>query len=188
MNGLSDLRKKGHLLSRNNFNNKGQLFSSDITIASVIFLVAIATAFFLWNSTTETINNAENLRNLEKRGSETIEQLIRTPGVPDDWNVFTVQVPGLATEDRIINETKALAFINLLATNSTDYDQNKYILGLGNYDFFLNATYLDNSQVVIDGLPFAVGKKPTITKNSISLFRTTIFNDTIVRLNFIIWE
>jgi hypothetical protein len=45
-------------------NSSGQLFSGDIAIATMVFLVALALAFFLWNSVSDDINNAEKMRTL----------------------------------------------------------------------------------------------------------------------------
>lgn len=171
------------------FKEKGQLFSGDIAIATVVFLAALALAFFLWNSATDDINRAEQLRNLQKVASETIEQLIRTPGIPEDWNYYTVQVPGLATKDREINSTKVLAFIDLMnSTNSTHYGENKYLMGLGEYDFYMDVTELDGDTLTINGIPFIAGKLLSGATDSISMPRTAIFNGDIVRINFVIWK
>jgi hypothetical protein len=165
---------------------KGQLFSGDIAIATMVFLSALSLAFFLWNSITEDINRAENLRELEKLASETVEQLIRTPGIPRDWNYYTVEVPGLASSDRIINRTKALIFIELM--NSTHYSSNVHKMGLGRYDFYLNVTDLQDDVIQIGGMGFTTGKEPFDETESIAMFRTAIFNESIVRVNFIIWR
>lgn len=169
--------------------SKGQLFSGDIAIAMMVFLFSLAMVFFLWNDVTDDINRAENLRRMEKIGSEAIEQLIRTPGIPEDWNYFTVEVPGLASDDRVINESKALAFIDLMdSTNSTHYSANVHKMGLAEYDFYLNVTDLQGDVVTVGDVEFIAGEAPSGETDSIAMFRTAIFNETIVRVNFIMWR
>lgn len=174
---------------------KGQLFSGDLAIATMIFLSALALAFFLWNSTTEDINRAENLRELQKIAASTTEQLIRTPGIPADWDTqwdlvggVRQGVPGLATSDRIINETKASSFIDFM--NSTYYDDYKHLLGLGEYDFYMEVTPYNQpgSPVQVNGKDFVAGKAVSNSEESIAVLRTAIFNGEIVRVTLIIWK
>ncbi len=166
---------------------KGQLFSGDIAIATFVFLASLAMALFLWNSTTEDINRAENLRNMQKIAFQAVEQLIRTPGTPEDWNYFTVDVPGLSSEDRIINKTKALDFIDLMDSNGSNYDENKYLVSIDPYEFYMNATYLNGSIVKINGRDFIAGKMPVDETETLAILRTAIFNNTIIRFNFVVW-
>ncbi len=166
--------------------NRGQLFSGDIAIATVVFLATISMVFFLWNTTNEDISRAESLRDMQKISSESIEQLIRTPGIPQDWAQDNVRVPGLATEDRHINISKAAYFIELM--NSTNYADNKGLLGLGAYDFYMNVTDIDGNLVTVGGVNFTAGQLPLGELEKLNNLRTAILNETIVRFNFIIWR
>jgi hypothetical protein len=167
---------------------KGQLFSGDIAIATFVFLSSLALALFMWNSTTEDINRAEELRNIQKIAFQAVEQLVRTPGTPEDWNYFTVEVPGLSSEDRIINQTKALAFMQLMDSNISNYEDNKHLVSIDPYEFYMNVTYLDGSAVEISGDEFVAGRVPTDEVETLAIVRTAIFNSTIIRLNFIVWR
>jgi hypothetical protein len=167
-------------------NRKGQLFSGDIAIATVVFLTALSLALYLWDSTVDDINNAESMRDMARLGSEAIEQLVRTPGMPSDWNYATVEVPGLAQEDRVINATKAAYFIELM--NATNYEENGYLMGIGPYQFYMNVTDLDGDPVMVGNTTFLTGLVPESDYESLSLFRTAIYNETVVRLNFIVWK
>lgn len=179
---------------------KGQLFSGDVAIATIVFLTALALALYLWDSTGDDINNAEDLRDMERLGSEAIEQLVRTPGLPADWNYATIEVPGLAEGDRMINMTKAAYFVELM--NETNYPEYGYLMGIGPYQFYMNVTYLNGSPVIvrnetfIDELnetvvvvnEFAAGLVPEGAYESLALLRTAIYNGTVVRVNFIVWR
>jgi hypothetical protein len=167
---------------------KGQLFSGDMVMGSIVFIAALAMAFFLWNSVTDDINRSEDLRTMQKKGTEAIDQLIRTPGIPEDWNQFNVDIPGLASDDRIINESKAISFMSLMNSSDSSYDDNKHKLGVAPYEFYLNATDLNGTTLRISGQDFSVGEVPSDESETISFPRTAIFNDTIIRINFILWQ
>jgi len=165
---------------------KGQMFSGDIAIATVVFLAALSLAFFMWNATNDRIETAETLRGMEKASSEALEQLIRSPGVPRYWTDSDVKVLGLANADRIINATKASYFINMM--NSTNYADNQYLMGLGEYHFYMNVTNLTGRIVSLNNTELIAGKELAGETDSLSLFRTAILNDTIVRFNFVVWR
>jgi hypothetical protein len=168
---------------------RGQLFSGDITIATFVFLSALTVAFGLWNATTTDINNAEELWNMQKLSSESLEALIRTPGIPEDWNYWTVVRPGLASEDRVINYTKAADFIYLMRSdNSSNYDNNRHTMGLGEYHFFFNATTEEGSQIYVGNEPFVAGEPIYGETQNIGIYRSAIYNETIIKVNFIIWR
>lgn len=176
--------------------NRGQLFSGDIAVAMVVFLATLGLAFFLWNSTTDDINRAERLRDLQRIAASTTEQLIRTPGVPADWDTqWDLQgsggsvsgIPGLAADDRVIDPVKAGSFVELM--NATYYEDYKHFMGLGEYDFYIDVRNLTGTLMEVSGKPFAAGKPlPAEYTESVSILRTAIFNDTIVRVNLIIWR
>jgi len=185
MHSMASIQKQG---------NRGQLFSGDIAVATVVFILALSLTFFLWNSTTDDINSAERLRDLQKMAASTTEQLLRTPGIPADWDTqWDLQgagtrsgVPGIATVDRVINATKAEAFVDLM--NSTYYEDYKHLMGLGEFDFYMNVTNLTNAQVYINEKPFVAGKPIVDSEESVAVLRTAIFNGEIVRVNFVIWK
>ncbi len=169
---------------------RGQLFSGDIAVASLVFLASLSMALFLWSSVNEDIRRAERLETMGRLANSAVEQLIRTPGIPEDWTESTVLVPGLSTEDRAINATKAERFISLMnATGgSSSYNDNRHMMGLGTYDFHLNATYLNGSIVRVAGSEFEAGLELREVEEGAAVDRSAIFNESIVRLNFIIWR
>jgi len=165
----------------------GQLFSSDIAVATMVFIFCLSLAFLAWNTQTEQINRSERLRELQKTVASTVESLIRSPGVPEDWDTnWDVEVPGLATEDRFINSTKASAFIDMM--NATYYDDYRHVMGLGEYRFYMEVANLSGSVVTVDGKDFVAGEEPTDYEESLSVMRTAIYDGEFVRVNFIIWK
>ncbi len=165
---------------------KGQLFSGDLMVATVVFMLSLSLVFVIWQTVSDDISNAEELRAMEKLTSEFSEQLIRTPGAAEDWRYFNVRITGMASDDRFINLTKAEWFIELM--NGTNYDKNRYKAGIGSYDFWVNVTDLDGSVVSVRGTPFVTGKAPVNETTKIAVTRTAILGGTIVRFNMVVWR
>jgi hypothetical protein len=72
--------------------------------------------------------------------------------------------------------------------NATYYEDYKHLMGLGQYDFYLSVTNLTGSQIEVNGRNFTAGKPLTVYEESVSAFRTAIFEDEIVRITFTIWK
>jgi hypothetical protein len=168
--------------------SRGQLFTGDLSIATLVFLIVLASLFFLWSSSTEDIENSTKLRDLKRMSSDVAEQLIRTTGVPEDWQPSTVRVMGLSDNSRTINGTKLLYFIGMMDSNGSEYESNKYLLGLGQYDFFLNITDIDGDPVNYSNTALFAGLLPSGTSSELIIQRTAILNESIIRFNFIVWD
>ena len=168
---------------------KAQFFSGDIAIASLLFLSSLSMVFLLWNTLISDIDRDDALRDMENLAVGIAEQLIRNPGVPADWNIYNVEVIGLASEGRVLNDAKVLNFISLMdATNSSNYDNNKNLLGVGLYDFSLNITDLDDNIITIQDTPCTTGLTPVDETDQITIVRTAISNGEIVRIKFTMWR
>lgn len=164
---------------------KGQLFSGDIAVATFMFMTALALAFFLWSSVSQDIQRSEDRKDMEWLAADSVEQLIRTPGVPEDWSIFTVRVPGIA-DDRVINESKAADFVELM--NSTNYGSNAHLMGIAPYEFYMNVTDLGGELVRVEGKEFTAGRAPSGASESVYMPRTAICNGTIARINYVVWR
>jgi hypothetical protein len=167
-------------------NRKAQIFTWDIILATVIFLIALGTILFLWTDTIEDIDAADTEYELNWLATAVSEQLARTPGTPHNWtrspNIGNITVLGLADTKRIGNDTKTLdrvldpdkviAFINLTQTEKA-FDLNKYarlrnrILGTGKYDFYVELSCLDSTVMdCFEGLRFDNIANANITCNA----------------------
>ena len=168
-------------------NRKGQLFSGDIAIATMVFLASLSIAFFLWNIVGEDMRRGEMIRDMESMGSGAVENLIRNPGVPEDWNQYNVITPGLSSEDRVINATKLKYFISLMNASS-GYEDNKHLLGTGVFDFYFNMSGVNGSVVRVDGIRAIAGRYPEDELYSLTLTRAALFNNETVLIKFTIWS
>jgi hypothetical protein len=167
-------------------NRKAQIFSGDMAIATMVFLFALSMAFFLWNSVIDDINRAETYSEMEKLGSSAVENLVRNPGIPTGWNMYSVVSIGLADEDRILSPDKVLRFVEMM--NSSNYDDRRHTMGIGGFDFYVNITNTSKSTYSLQDTRTFTGKLPMSSRNELTFIRTAILNNETVRVIFTIWR
>ena len=136
-------------------NKKGQVFTADLAVATLIFMIILGVIFYLWTETVDDISSSETEYEMVWLSTAVSEQLVRIPGVPYNWTlnpgISNITVIGLAdtqtvgqnTEplDRVLDPNKMLFFIN----NSRDKYatvKNK-LFGTGKYDYYIEFACLD---------------------------------------------
>ena len=153
----------------------GQVWSLDFIVSVVIFLTALMPLLFVWEYV-----NAQNQQQMLFDETEGIalsasDALLRTKGLPENWNTADVSVIGLASEENVLNATKVSY---LLAMGSSDYNRTRVIL-TGGYDFFLNITDLNGTSYGV------IGSKPA-DRMVIPVERYCLYNERITKLEFAI--
>lgn|GEM_PF-488170 len=180
-----------------NIKRKGQVFTWDLAISIAVFLIVLAMLFYMWDSTVTKSTEIKDIYEMEIIATEVTEQLIRTPGIPRDWeikengsykyNVSNITALGLANvEPRVLNDEKILRFIDL------DYREITPLIGTRQYDFYFNMTYINETtnneeQLFIGGKEIFCGVKKSSEAFALTAKRTAILNDTIVRIYFTVW-
>ncbi len=177
-------------------NNRGQAFSSEMLVAFSIFIACLILVLALWNNSTRDILVGENRKKLVDAGTAAAEKLVRTPGSPKGWNETFVTSLGLVNDSRVLVSGKVGAFVHMMDDNQNDlcqagipnYECNAYRLGMGSYQFLFNMTYLNDSVVVIDGTPAVTGRFWDNHTDSLSIMRTALLDDSIVRIKLTVWR
>lgn len=164
---------------------KGQMFTGDLAVATMLFIATLTLVFLLWDNITEKINSAEQYKEMDTLATDITEQMLRTPGSPIDWNETNVYSIGLADEDRVLNESKLLAFVGMYNT-TVRYRDNQFFMNLGPYDFFINFTYLNGTQLVVNETTIATGLAPE--GDRITFYRSASLNNETLRIYFTAWN
>jgi len=162
-----------------------QLFSGEFLLAVVVFMIAFSLTFILWSNSQVNVLSSEGIYEMEDIGNNVVEQLIRTKGIPENWTHENVKSIGLANQARILNPNKTIAFIYLM--NSSNYEYNKYLLGIGSYNFYLNLTDVNGTTIRINNVTLSTGMYPSNETRKLSIVRTSILDNSTVRIAFIIW-
>lgn len=160
---------------------KAQVWSLDLIISAIIFFSAFFLLLFAWNFASTHSEEQIELQDIESRALLISDSLIRTYGIPADWNFSNVAVIGIAEGENIINRTKAERFVSL------DYQTAKVLVS-GRYHFYFEMRYLNNSLVTSGGYNMTAGVSPTVSTIIVPVERYALFNGKAVRTKLLLWR
>jgi|YelNatPaOPRAMG01_1025707.scaffolds.fasta_scaffold51214_2 hypothetical protein len=139
---------------------KAQVFTFDI-FTSLIFFVSVFTIWLLiTNQLVEQASYSYEINMLDKKLQRASDLLIRSKGLPEDWNGLNVKAFGLADEEYIVSYDKVLNFFDM------DIERIKNLLGFGGYNLYIKVTNI-SGQDFPDG-PLEKGTFPSSTAKIIS--------------------
>ncbi len=154
---------------------RGQVWSLDLITSIVIFLMVLMPLFFLWNYVNRQNDQQILFDEAENLALSVSDSLVRTRGIPEDWNTSSVNTIGLATEENVLDVAKVSYFLTM---GGSEYNRTRTIL-TGGYDFFFNLTDLNGTNYGV------VGSKPD-DKTLVPVERYCLYNDRIAKLEFAI--
>jgi len=120
--------------------NKGQIVLIDFVFALSIFLLLFGTIYFYYLNNLGTFESEIKMREMRSLAEMSLDTLLNSKGVPTNWSASDVTVIGIASNSKIINESK---FSKMQALG---YDALKQKLLFGKYDVLLK---FKNSQETI---------------------------------------
>ena len=125
-----------------------QVFSIDLIIALSIFLIAgaiVVVALYEFNNDADEKNKFNNMYITAVKASDI---LVKSEGLPKDWNSSNLTVIGLAESDRVISPSKVNRMINL------SYNVTRRNLGLYPYEFYIALKNITGSKIIEYGNNF----------------------------------
>lgn len=161
---------------------KAQLWSLDFVLSAVAFSLVLITVFFIWNYTTAETSEKMEFKEMEGLALSVSDLLVRTRGVPADWNATTVKVLGLASEENVLNGTKAERFLDL------DYADSKTIMGVPLYDYYFRLTGLDGETVYVNQTEAVKGTYPSDADIVIPINRHGLMDGEVISMQLILWS
>jgi len=156
---------------------KAQIWSLDFALSLLIFMSALFAMALAWNFISASTLQNQELKELHMKAMTLSDALIRTSGIPQDWNATNVQIIGLAQDENVLNATKVDYFTTM------DYDRARALMDIGQYNFYFEVLDLNNT----------VQKNTTVPISDESVVvvpveRYAIYNDIIVKVKFVIWS
>lgn len=124
--------------------NKGQIISGEFIVSMAIFLFVIAIIVPLFNRISSDFEERQFIEDVKTRLFFTSDAILKTTGVPDDWNSTNVRSIGFANSDGRINKTKIKKFLSL------DNVSARSLLGLEGYEF--DISFYVNSYPMMTGI------------------------------------
>lgn len=139
--------------------DKGQISTLDLVIASAVFVGILLSVIYLWSDTVKSISRTSEKSDLDSKVRDVSEALVKTPGDPPDWqkmsasdiNSSTVKSLGLTKEDNILDPEKLNKF------GLINYEEARTIMGLSREAYNITITNSTNEIVYSFGRPFEVG-------------------------------
>ena len=153
---------------------KGQVWSLDFVIASVLF-IAVVLIYFKYSS--EYFDERDFDFEELQIDANSISDSILTPGYPRNWNLDNVKRIGISDDGYKINESKLFLFLNF---SSEDYNATRYLFGTTNHYYFL----------IKDSLGDLIAEAGRNGSSSMlaSAERIVLYNSTLYRMSVYSWR
>lgn len=117
---------------------KGQIMSTDLVFAVVLFLAIVSTISYQWDSVLTRMNDVERATDAEMKSHMVSNFLTKTSGYPIGWTCGNVRVVGLCSRDpNVIATTRFQEFVNCTNNNATGIRER---LSISDYSLFVNLT------------------------------------------------
>ena len=158
---------------------KAQLWSLDFVMSLLIFMSAVLAVAFAWNYISANAAETQEMKELQYKVLALSDSLIRTPGIPAEWNETTVEVIGLAEDENVLNVTKVSHFISM---SNTDYERARALLNMGPYEFYFEVADLNGTVIQNTTNPLSPAASMVIPAE-----RYSLYNGRMAKVSLIIW-
>jgi hypothetical protein len=170
----------------------GQMFSADMLLAIIIFVMILVAVIWLGDFLNEKIRYDENRRMMGISAGYAMSSLVETPGSPDDWenlsaanfNETNVASLGLAEVGYGGWQLDPAKVARLSALGSSKYSELRDILGLrgAGYEYYLTIAQSAGPAV-------AIGIQPEANAtNIIVASRGAVINSGYANVSLFLWE
>ena len=150
---------------------KAQLWSLDFAISMIIFFLSIILVFFSWSYISAQHQEQIELNRVESIALHVSDVLIRSPGVPKNWELGTLPEDmtsvglthteesakslGFSSSENVLDGRKVALFAAMLdAEYHPDvYKTIKQIFGIGNYEIVVEIARLEEIDGCFLGYP-----------------------------------
>ncbi len=160
-------------------NRNGQIFSIDLMLASIIFLLILTTATIYSNHIANRIYFLEQDAEMRQAGQQAANGLVLTGGNPANWQnqgLKNVNSIGIASSANNLKKNKMQRLSSLASSN---YEEVKDILGIAKFDFKIDVISMKGNFVVE-----SFGARPESESSIVSINRIAFYdgNNVVVRL------
>lgn len=146
----------------------------------------LASFLILWTTGTSRLTYFENERWRDETARVVAEQLVESPGYPTHWEQISlltdnnVRTIGLTQERNVLNLNKIQKLVHL--NDDQNYSFIKRVLGVSRYDFQVNISYLNGTQM------YSYGRTPSPNSLVSVVSRLALLNNNVVVVNVYVWE
>ncbi|MBI2598471.1 MAG: hypothetical protein HYW50_04715 [Candidatus Diapherotrites archaeon] len=151
-------------------NQCGQIFSTDLLIASSAFLLILSFSIVYSNSVAQNIFLLEKSNEREQVAQTTANALLNSPGFPANWqnlpDLTSVFALGISGSRNIIDNAKLQKIAQF---SQTDYEKVIDLLGAGKYGLKVLVLRLQNNQTISEFGADQLSEQSVSTVNRLAL-------------------
>jgi len=161
-------------------NGKGQGVAIDFLFAVLVFLLLLNAIMILIENSNKNVAEKGLLSEMNSTAIETIDRLVRTKGVPNNWeqkDISETLLIGVAKGDRALDEEKLEKFVEWTQDyRSLDYNSVKTLLLIGS-DYYFSLEDSSGNTIQINGVDVS-SELPTNSENvpAVNVKRIVNFN------------
>ncbi len=159
---------------------KAQIVMADLLFVVIILIILFTVSIAMWNTSMIRVAQKEELINLESTAIAVSDLLVKTKGVPENWEETSPTTIGLSNTSNVLDSRKLSKFVDL------NYDDAKRLLG--GYDFFFQINNTNDQIVTVDGRQMASGLQPASAKTVVNARRIALLGNQLVFLNLMVWK
>jgi len=163
---------------------KGQMFSTELVLASAIFITGLIVFVSVWNSMLQTYFDEEADRELQTALLGISDMAVLSSGQPSSWEASALENAsafGLASSPNVISPSKASALQSL---NASHYNTVKERMGAGRFGVFMS---VNNSSSTFYRFG-TIGDSNDSTVKILRASRLALLNNSVVTVNVQVWR
>ena len=159
---------------------KAQMNSIDAFFALSIFIIILVLFTVTLNNYNYKLSERVDYDNMVAKAFQISDLLVKNEGRPVDWGAtnITAEIIGIASEDRVLSETK----INRLRNLSVN--QTKSIFKIYGNNFYISLKNSSGGNITSYGNPF----NQSSSKKVVNIKRYVLYNNASTILEFSIWK
>ena len=164
---------------------KGQVFSTDLMMSAIIFIILISFLFFTMTKYQSKINEAIKSDDMGLKTLQISDLLVESTGDPVSWekDISKLNVIGLVSSDRKLSDSKLQEFIKL------SYNTTKDKFNIMAFDFYFILKDINGATTQINNTLIKSGKTPNLdAKNIITIKRLVLYGQNEKILEFTLWK
>lgn len=154
---------------------KAQVVIADLFMALIIFAILLVAIVGTWNHYLVRADERIVYGDMTIKAMQLADTLVKSPGYPDIWDESSVDIIGLAVDDRELSTDKMHNFTNMSEAAI------KEKMKIKNYDFYFSLKTIDGSINITHGSNISGTQAATIR-------RYVIYENKTAELLFTLWQ
>ena len=163
----------------------GQIFSTEMMVASSVFLGAIIIFLFVWNTMYNNYVEEQSDNKMQVVLIGISDAAVMSPGEPSNWELSAGRYAnsyGFASSRNMLSTSKLYAMQGYFAGN---YTEMKDKMGAGGYDLFIDVKDTDGNTYYSFG---SIADTSSQSISAITVERLALMDDKIVNLRVQLWR